>query len=197
MMCARSLYRAAFNRGYVRLRRFVTVAASMPLVAVACALLVAIDARAADVPSGNFAGSVAPDFELKALDGKTYSLSQFKGSAVVLSFWATWCAPCRIETKWMVALYKRLHADGLEILAVSMDDDCDINDVAKFAKTYGVNYPVLLQGQSIAERYDGVRYMPLLFFIDRNGKIVKWTRGARDEATLDAEAQLLLKMPAT
>src|SRR5437868_10238631 len=49
----------------------------------------------------------APDFELKSLDGRTVKLSNFHGKVVVLNFWATWCAPCRVETPWLVDLYRQ------------------------------------------------------------------------------------------
>src|SRR5437588_3024357 len=49
----------------------------------------------------------APDFELKSLDGRAVKLSDFRGKVVVLNFWATWCAPCRVETPWLVDLYRQ------------------------------------------------------------------------------------------
>jgi len=66
--------------------------------------------------------SPAPDFSLVALDGKTMRLSDFRGKAVLLNFWATWCGPCKIEMPWLVDLQKQYGAQGLQIVGVAMDD---------------------------------------------------------------------------
>lgn len=138
-------------------------------------------------------GSSAPEWQLEALNGPTLRLSQFKGRAVVLNFWATWCAPCRMESKWLAELYAKYKADGLEVLGVSMDEDSDRAEVIRFAKVYGVNYSVLLHGQTIADRYGGVPYLPQTFFVDRAGKVVNVTRGIHDKETLEADIQRILR----
>jgi thiol-disulfide isomerase/thioredoxin len=65
---------------------------------------------------------VAPDFTLQSIDGKTLRLSDFRGKAVLLNFWATYCAPCRIEMPWLVELQNRYGAEGLQVVGVAMDD---------------------------------------------------------------------------
>src|SRR3989440_4751 len=84
----------------------------------------------------------APDFELKSLDGRAVKLSDFRGRVVVLNFWATWCAPCRVETPWLVDLYRQYKEQGLEVVGVSMDDG-NQEHVAEFVKEMGINYTVL------------------------------------------------------
>ena len=84
----------------------------------------------------------APDFELKSLDGRTVKLSDFHGKVVVLNFWATWCAPCRVETPWLVDFYRQYKEQGLEVVGVSMDDG-NQEHVAEFVKEMGINYTVL------------------------------------------------------
>jgi peroxiredoxin len=116
-------------------------------------------------------GSVAPDFQLKSLDGKQVRLSDFRGKAVLLNFWATWCAPCKIEMPWFVDLQKQYAAQGLQVIGVAMDDSGE-QAIAKFTKEMGVNYPVLIGKESVGDAYGGVEFLPTTFFIDRQGKVV-------------------------
>ncbi len=127
------------------------------------------------------AGKPAPNFTLTDLNGRRVALGDLKGKAVVLNFWATWCAPCKIETPWLIDLRNQYAAQGLEVLAVSMDD-LDLNDKGKFAQEQQsiarvvaqlhIPYPVLLNGDSISESYGGLDQMPTTFFINRKGVIV-------------------------
>jgi peroxiredoxin len=116
-------------------------------------------------------GSVAPDFELKSLDGKQVRLSDFRGKAVLLNFWATWCAPCKIEMPWFVDLQKQYAPQGLQVIGVAMDDSGE-DTIAKFAKEMGVNYPVLVGKEAVGDAYGGVEFLPTTFIIDRQGKVV-------------------------
>ena len=122
------------------------------------------------VASG-FRGQMAPDFELEALDGKKVKLSDFRGKAVLLNFWATWCGPCKIEMPWFVELQKEYGPQGFQIVGVAMDD-AGTEEIAKFAQQMGVNYPVLLGKESVGQSYGGVGVLPTTFFIDRDGKLV-------------------------
>jgi len=117
------------------------------------------------------AGKPAPDFTLESLEGKNIQLSGYKGQAVLLNFWATWCGPCKIEMPWFVELQKEYGPQGLQIVGVAMDD-ASKEDIAKFVKEMGVNYPILLGKEAVGEQYGGVNVLPTTFFIDRDGKIV-------------------------
>jgi thiol-disulfide isomerase/thioredoxin len=116
-------------------------------------------------------GQPAPDFTLKNLGGKPVQLSSYRGQAVLLNFWATWCEPCKIEMPWFVELQKDYGPQGLQIVGVAMDDS-DESDIAKFVKDMGVNYPILIGKEAVGEEYGGVNVLPTTFFIDRDGKIV-------------------------
>lgn len=131
---------------------------------------------------------LAPDFELHSLDGKTVHLSDFRGKAVLLNFWATWCEPCKIEMPWFVELQKQYGPQGLEIVGISMGDDTR-DEVAKFATTMGVDYPILIgkesERDSVADLYGGVQFLPVSVYIDRNGHIVNKIFGLKSRSEIE------------
>jgi thiol-disulfide isomerase/thioredoxin len=120
---------------------------------------------------GQLIGNLAPDFELPSLDGKNLKLSDLRGKAVLLNFWATYCGPCKIEMPWFVELQKEYGPQGFQIVGVAMDD-ASLEDIAKFAKEMGVNYPILLGKESVGQSYGGVSVLPTTFFLDRDGKLI-------------------------
>jgi len=128
--------------------------------------------------------TIAPDFSLESLDGKTTHLSDFRGKAVLLNFWATWCGPCKIEMPWFVDLQKQYGSQGLQIVGVAMDDGSK-EDIAKFAKDMGVNYPILIGKESVGDQYGGVPALPESFLIARDGKIVDKIVGLRGKSEIE------------
>lgn len=114
---------------------------------------------------------MSEDFSLEALDGGKVSLSSFKGKVVLLSFWATWCGPCKQEMPAMQTLYKQLRDKGFEVVAVDMMEDKPT--VAKFVKTAGYTFPVLLDstGEVGGGTY-GARAIPTNFVVDKGGRLV-------------------------
>lgn len=128
--------------------------------------------------------SPAPDFTLESLDGKNLRLSDLRGKAVLLNFWATWCGPCKIETPWLVELQNQYGQQGLQVVGVEMGDDGK-DDIAKFAKDMGVNYPVLIGKEAVGEAYGGVPALPETFFIGRDGKIVDKIIGLKGRSEIE------------
>jgi len=132
---------------------------------------------------------MAPDFTLQSLDGKAVRLSDFHGKAVLLNFWATWCEPCKVEMPWFVELQKQYGPQGLQIVGVSMDTDDVPEGVAKFAKTMGVDYPILVGKEpatdAVASLYGGVQFLPVSFYIDRQGKIVDKVFGLKGRGEIE------------
>jgi thiol-disulfide isomerase/thioredoxin len=126
----------------------------------------------------------APDFSLESLDGKTTHLSDFRGKAVLLNFWATWCAPCKIEMPWFIDLQKQYASQGLQIVGVAMDD-ASKEDIASFAKDMGVNYPILIGKESVGQEYGGVNGLPESFLITRDGHIVDRIIGLHGKAEIE------------
>ena len=82
-----------------------------------------------------FMGKPAPAFALEDLSGKKVSLASYKGKAVLINFWATWCGPCKIETPWLIELRNKYAGQGFEILGISTEgDDLKKDDKAGWAK---------------------------------------------------------------
>lgn len=135
--------------------------------------------------------TVAPDFALESLDGKSVRLSDLRGKAVLLNFWATWCVPCKIEMPWFVELQQQYGAQGLQIVGVAMDD-ASKEDIAKFAKNMGVNYPILIGKEAVGDEYGGVPALPETFFIGRDGKIVDKIMGLKGKAEIEDDIKKAL-----
>ena len=140
---------------------------------------------------GDVRGRTAPEFELTSLDGKRVRLSDFRGKAVLLNFWATWCSPCKVEMPWFVDLQKKYGNDGLVVVGIAMDDS-EASKIAEFASEMGVNYPVLLGTDKIAEDYGNVEFLPTSFYIDREGKIVGKGTGLLGREEIEQDVQKAL-----
>jgi thiol-disulfide isomerase/thioredoxin len=139
----------------------------------------------------------APDFALESLDGKTMHLSDLRGKAVLLNFWATWCGPCKIEMPWFVEFQNQYGPQGLQIVGVAMDD-ASKEDIGKFAKDMGVNYPILIGKEAVGDAYGGVPALPESFLIGRDGKLVDKIVGLRGKAEIeDAVKKALNTRPAS
>jgi thiol-disulfide isomerase/thioredoxin len=147
-------------------------------------------------PLGIGYGTPAPDFTLETLDGKSVSLSSLRGKAVVVNFWATWCGPCKIETPWLVELQNQYGAQGLQIVGVAMDDSGK-DEIARFAKDMGMNYPVLLGKEAVGDAYGGVPALPESFFIGRDGKIVDKIMGLEGRSEIEDAVKKALNTQAT
>ncbi len=141
--------------------------------------------------AGNVQGVPAPDFQLATLDGSKVRLSDYRGKAVLLNFWATWCPPCKVEMPWFEDLQKQYGKDGLVVLGVAMDDSAP-DQIAKFASDVGVNYPVLLGTNEVSDEYGDVEYLPTTFYIGRDGIIVDKMTGLLDRKDVEDEVKKAL-----
>ena len=135
------------------------------------------------------AGSLAPDFTLPTLpDGKAVQLSSLRGKAVLINFWATWCGPCKIEMPWLEDMQKKYGPQGFQILGVAMDDTDDEKAIIDFAKKMGVSYTILKGTSKVGDLYGGIDRLPLSYFVDRSGKIVREIVGAPMKETMIEDA---------
>lgn len=119
------------------------------------------------------AGTVAPDFKMKTIDGKTFKLSQLKGKTIVLDFWASWCPDCRKDAPEVVRMYKEYAPQGVEFVGVSMDTD--VAAWKKACEQYGITYTQVselkkFKETDIAKAY-GVKWIPSMVVIGKDGKV--------------------------
>ena len=141
---------------------------------------------APDALEDGWAGKPAPEFALRSLDGKLVRLSQFRGKTVLVNFWATWCAPCRVEMPWLAALYDRYRGRGIEIIGVAMDDG-DRDRVVKFVHETRVGYSIVLKDQAVGAAYGGARFLPQSFLVGPDGRVLAHMIGIRSKENLQAD----------
>jgi len=145
----------------------------------------------------------APAFTLEDMSGKQVSLASYKGKAVLINFWATWCGPCKIETPWLVELRDQYAPQGFEVLGVSTEGDNlapddkadwarDKSAIAKFVAQMKVPYPMLLDGDSLSRPYGGLDELPTSFFVDRNGTVVATQLGLTSKDDIEANIRKAL-----
>src|SRR2546426_6776865 len=153
--------------------------------------LICLEAALAFAQEAPIAKTLARDWKLADLNGKIVNFSDFRGHVLILDFWATWCAPCRVEIPHFVELQKQYGAKGLAVIGVSLDEQ-GLEVVKQFAKRFGVNYPIVIGNEKVAQAYGGIDGIPTTFVIDRQGRIVGRHIGYDDKAVFEKEIQSLL-----
>jgi peroxiredoxin len=124
-------------------------------------------------------GYFAPNFKLRNIKGNYESLDSYRGGVVVLNFWATWCAPCRIEMPSFEKLYRRYRSEGVTVLAITLDKNSE-NKIKSFVDEYGLSFPILLDEKGEVERLYPSMTIPFTYIIDRQGRIVARVDGAKN-----------------
>jgi cytochrome c biogenesis protein CcmG/thiol:disulfide interchange protein DsbE len=146
-------------------------------------------------------GKPAPAFTLEDLSGRQVSLASYKGKALLINFWATWCGPCKIETPWLIELRNRYAGQGFEVLGVSMDDLNRGNpsalreekqEIARFVGQTQIPYPVLIGGDAISRPYGGLDELPASVFVNRDGTVVAAQLGATSKSEIDGDIRKAL-----
>jgi peroxiredoxin len=139
-------------------------------------------------------GFAAPDFTLKTPEGEEYTLSELKGSAVLVNLWATWCPPCRAEMPAIEKMYQEYKDRGLVVLAVDMTYQDNPADVAPFIQEYGLTFPILLDETGMVGASYQLRSLPSSYFIDRFGIVREVVIGGpMSEALLRTRIEQILK----
>ncbi|HKP84189.1 MAG TPA: redoxin domain-containing protein [Pyrinomonadaceae bacterium] len=114
--------------------------------------------------------TVAPQFTLKDVNGRTVRLGDYKGKVVVINFWATWCPPCRAEMPELVRLQREHGKEGLQIIGVTYPPENKAR-VQRFARSLKVNYPIILGTREFKARFSSEETLPLTVVINRDGKV--------------------------
>jgi len=125
------------------------------------------------VPEGLKIGQKFPGFSETDFAGRPLTLSACRGKVTLIDFWATWCGPCREEMPNVIAAYQKYHAQGFEIIGVSLDQDRAA--LAQYVSTQGLAWPQYFDGQGwnnkLAKKY-GVKSIPTNYLLDRHGIII-------------------------
>ena len=135
------------------------------------------------------------NFTFKDLQGKSVTLSDYKGKVLLLDFWATWCPPCRKEIPGFIELYNTYKSRGLVVIGVSMDDTDDIPDVKRYAAQIKMNYPILLGfgREDDLKPVFGELPLPTSFVIARDGRICARHDGLTAKEQVAREIAALLQ----
>lgn len=138
---------------------------------------------------------VPPETEFTLLDGSRLTLESLRGRPVLVSFWATTCAPCVEELPDLIQLYREMQPQGLELIAVAMPYDPPLL-VQQFVQHHNVPYPVALDVQGrVTSAFGGVPYVPTAFVIGPNGKTELTYTGRLDMAKARRSIARYLKDP--
>lgn len=133
------------------------------------------------------------DVALRTLDGRTLSPRDWRGKVALVNFWATWCGPCRQEIPDLIDLQAR-YPEHLQVVGVSTDEGAPAA-VEAFARSLGVNYPVVMATPEINRRFPGVFALPTSFIVDPQGRIVQTHVGLVSPAVFEQEVRHLTGIP--
>ncbi|MBS1252370.1 MAG: Thiol-disulfide oxidoreductase ResA [Anaerolineales bacterium] len=133
--------------------------------------------------AGPGSGDRAPGFQLETLEGDVLSLAALEGRVVVVNFWATWCNWCKYELPALQVVHEKYKDEGLIVLGVDVEEPGPL--VEAYAERYGLSFPIVLDVEGTAAEAYKVRGLPMTFFIDRSGTIVRVKRGAMREDELE------------
>jgi peroxiredoxin len=140
-------------------------------------------------------GTAAEDFRLVDLDGKSQSLSQYRGKVVLVNFWATWCKPCTTEMPAMQTTYDKLRENGFVVLAINeLEDEAKVRE---HIKQHGHTFPVLMDRDNKVANQFGVFGLPVSVFIDEKGVVREYIKGGllTEQVILDTVARILKPEP--
>lgn len=111
-----------------------------------------------------------PAFEVETLDGALVTPENLEGRVVVVNFWATWCAPCRLEMPALQELHQRYAGNGLVVLGLSTDAGGE-GVVRRFLDEQGYTFPVAMADGGVRRAFGGLPGIPTTFLIDRSGTV--------------------------
>jgi thiol-disulfide isomerase/thioredoxin len=131
------------------------------------------------------------NFSLTLLNGKSLTLADLKGKAVILDVWDTWCPPCKAEIPHFISLYNDYKDKGLVIVGIAGARDGK-EAVEKFINDYGVNYLNTLLTPEFNQTYGPIQGIPTTFVLDKNGNIYKKYVGFKDRSIFENDIKTIL-----
>jgi cytochrome c biogenesis protein CcmG/thiol:disulfide interchange protein DsbE len=132
-------------------------------------------------------GKAAPDFSLVDFNGQPLRLADLQGKGVVLNFWASWCEPCHDEAPSLNAAYAKYKDKGIAFIGINFWNQQETEaDARAFAQRYGVPYTLARDTDGDTSLRYGVSGLPVTFFIDETGTVVRRWVGPLDEENLDS-----------
>jgi cytochrome c biogenesis protein CcmG/thiol:disulfide interchange protein DsbE len=141
--------------------------------------------------SAGWAAKPAPDFTLKdVLQGKDYTLNQFRGKVVMLNFFTFFCGPCREEMPDLNKINNELKGQGFQTLGIAISSDPV--QIRFLVKQLGLEYPVLIGNDKISDAYGSIAVVPTTVIIDKQGNIAHRLEGTRKKAVLEQLIKPLL-----
>jgi cytochrome c biogenesis protein CcmG, thiol:disulfide interchange protein DsbE len=145
-------------------------------------------------PQAPKVGGPAPAFSLRRLNGSgTLDLGSLRGKAVVLNFWASWCAPCKKEAPALEQLWHEYRGRGVAFVGIDSNDAA--SDARRFVDAHGITYPIVSDAHGLvaANRYD-VADLPATYFVDRRGRLLaEHVLGPVSEGQFEAQFRRGLK----
>jgi thiol-disulfide isomerase/thioredoxin len=137
----------------------------------------------------------APTYAYATLDGVSLSDESLRGQVVLVNFWATWCAPCRVEMPLLERMHQRHTADGFVVLGLAVDRT-STDAVRTFVQERRVTYPIAHVGAEAERIFGGVRGYPTSVLLDRSGRIRHTVIGPIAPVSLEPAVRRLLAEPA-
>jgi len=135
---------------------------------------------------------LAPNFELPRIDTPgRLELASLRGKVVVVNFWNAYCVPCRAEAPELQRAYRRFRAQGVQFVGVDFEDFS--GDARRFARRYGMTYPLVHDAKSTLVKPYGLTGYPETFFVDRRGRVTKHYPGQISGAELTAQIRRALR----
>ena len=134
-------------------------------------------------------GDPAPEIKVQDLEDKDVTLADYQGKVVLVNFWATWCDPCRVEIPWLIEMQDKYGPRGFTVLGIAMDEEgkpvvrpfvnrerYDVN-----GQKLPMNYPIVIGGEAVAEKFGGLLGYPTSVLISKDGKQIKRVTGIINE----------------
>jgi cytochrome c biogenesis protein CcmG, thiol:disulfide interchange protein DsbE len=163
-------------------------------VAVAVAVIVALLAtglgKDPSVVASPLVGRMAPNFTLSQLDGPPVTLSRLRGQVVVINFWASWCAECKVEQAALDQTWQQFQDSGVVVIGVNFEDSTGA--ARGYVRAKEVTYPVVEDAGSKTALAYGLRGVPETFVVNRSGRIVSHVIGPVSAAALTSEIDSIL-----